>query len=165
MTNLSSKKPVSAAPLHHKNPFLVLQNELENAINSFYNFTGLSRTSFGNFENLALNPSVDIVDDKENFKIEAEMPGMGEENIKVSISDGMLTIKGEKEISKKDEGKNYIKREINYGCYERTIALPDSVDVDKAEASFKKGMLWINIPKKAEAIKKSRELKVEKAAE
>ncbi len=105
---------------------------------------------------------MDIVDDKENLKIEVEMPGMGEEDIKVSIADGILTIRGEKETSKKDEGKNYVRREIGYGSYERTIPLPDSVDVEKAKASFKKGMLWVTIPKKPESVKRSRELKIEK---
>lgn len=120
------------------------------------------RFPFEGFENLILNPSMDIVDDKENLKIEVEMPGMGEEDIKVSIADGILTIRGEKETSKKDEGKNYVRREIGYGSYERTIPLPDSVDVEKAKASFKKGMLWVTIPKKPESVKRSRELKIEK---
>lgn len=163
MHNLS-KKTVPVTVLHRKNPLLALQDELDRAVNSFYNFAGMARSPFENFENLSLNLPIDVVDDKECFKVEAEMPGMGEEDIRVSISDGLLTIKGEKETSKKDEGKNYISREISYGRYERTIALPDSVDVDKAKASFKKGMLWVNIPKKAESIKRSRDLKVEKVS-
>lgn len=160
-----SKGSIPVSVLHRKNPLIALQDELDRAINGFYSFAGLPHSTFESFENLSINPLIDIVDDKENFKVEAEMPGMGEQDIKISISDGMLTIKGEKETSKKDEGKNYISREISYGRYERTIALPDSVDVDKAKASFKKGMLWINIPKKAEAVKRSRELKVEKVAD
>ena len=86
-----------------------------------------------------------------------------EEDVKVSVSDGILTVKGEKTTSKQDQDKNYLMREINYGCYERNIPLPDSADLSKVQASFKKGMLWVNIPKKAEAIKERREIKVEKA--
>lgn len=158
-----SKKATPVTIEHRRNPFQLLQNELERVVSNFYNVAGISRYSFENFENLILHPSIDIVDDKENFKVEVEMPGLGEENIKVSIRDGMLTISGEKETSRKDEGKNYSRREIAYGRYERSIPLPDSVDTNKAKASFKKGMLWINIPKKPESIKQSRELKIEKA--
>ncbi len=163
-----SKTSVPVSVQRSKSPLTAFHDEFDNMISNFYNMTGFPRLRFPinnseNFENLMLNPSIDIVDDKENLKIEAEMPGMGEENIKVSITDGMLTIRGEKETSRKDEGKNYVRREIGYGSYERTIPLPDSVDVEKAKASFKKGMLWVIIPKKPESAKRARELKVEKA--
>lgn len=117
------------------------------------------------FEGLNLHPSIDIVDDKDNFKVVAEMPGMSEKEINVTLNENMLIIKGEKETSKKDEGKNYLIREIGYGSYERAIPLPEFVDLDKAKASFKKGMLWITIPKKAGGAKKARDLKVEKIKE
>jgi HSP20 family protein len=159
---LNLKKSIPISIQHRKNPFLSVQTELDRAIDDFYHLFQSPHFPLGSFENLSINPSVDLVEDKENFKVEAEMPGMGEEDIKVSISDGVLTIKGEKSISKKDEGKNYIVREIGYGRYERSIPLPDSVDVDKAQASFKKGMLWVNLPKKAETVKRSREIQVEK---
>lgn len=138
----------------HNNPFLALRNELDRVMKDFYNP--------GIFEDLKLHPLVDLVDDKDHFKVEIEMPGMGEEDIKVSIADGILTIKGEKSTSKKDEGKNYITREISYGNYERHISLPASVDIDKAKASFKKGMLWVTIPKTAGSTQHSHEIKVEK---
>ncbi len=152
--------PVSSS----RDPLGSLQNELDRVFNSFYNSFESSQQAFAGFESLALNPSIDIVDDKNCFKIEAEMPGISEDNIKVSIDDGILTIKAEKKKSSKNEGKHYLMREISYGSYERNIALPESVDVSKAKASFKKGMLWVSIPKKAEASEKHRDIKVEKAA-
>lgn len=150
-----------AVESRHKNPFVTLQNELDKAMRDFYSLFA-TPSVFDKFEGLTINPSIDLVEDKDSFKVEAEMPGLGEEDIKVSIGDGILTIRGEKTASKQDENKNYISREINYGYYERSIALPDSADIDKAKASFKKGMLWVTIPKTAEAAKKSRELKIEK---
>lgn len=149
-----------------KNPFSSIQSAVNRAMDDFYNLIDSPRLSLtGEFENLIINPSINIVDDKENFKIEAEMPGMGEEDIKVLIGDGYITIKGEKKVSKKNKDKNYLVREIGYGSYERTIPLPDFVDIDKAQASFKKGMLWITIPKRTEAAQRSRELEVKKASE
>lgn len=158
-------KTTSSALKHRGNPFLSLQEEFEKAINRVYNLSGIGRHFPEDFDNLTMNPAIDIVDDKASFKVEAEMPGLDEKDIHVSINDGILTIRAEKEISKKDEGKNYLMREIGYGRYERMINLPESADIDKAKASFKKGMLWINIPKKGEAVKKSRDLKIEKVSD
>lgn len=158
------RKSVPISIQSRKNPFLSLQSELDQAMADFYNLFAMPGISADKFENLSLTPSINLVDDKDSFKVEAEMPGLGEEDVKVAINDGMLTIKGEKTVSSKNEKKNYLSREIHYGRYERSVALPDSVDVEKAKASFKKGMLWVTIPKKAEVIKKSRELKVEKAS-
>lgn len=144
------------------NPFMSLQAELYKAMRDLNSLFESSNKNLSSFANLTISPAVDIVEDKDNFKVEVEMPGIGEEDIKINIADGLLTIKGEKTTSKKDEGKNYISREINYGSYERTIELPDSVDIDKAKASFKKGMIWVLIPKKAGTAKQSREIKIEK---
>ena len=148
---------------YSQNPFLSLQHELNRTFHNVHNL--LSNSSMQKeMESMIISPSIDIVDDKENFKVEAEMPGLDENDITVSIGDSLLTIKGEKTVSQKNHGKNYLMREIGYGCYERNIPLPDCIDADKAKASFKKGMLWINIPKKAGESNKNKLLKVEKAS-
>lgn len=162
MAHLLSRR--KSIPIKHlQNPFLRMQSTLDRMLNDFYdNFESPSFPAQA-FEDLALNPAIDIIEDEKNFKIEAEMPGMGEEDIQINIANGMLNIKGEKEISKHDKDKNYAIREISYGSYERNIRLPDYVDIDKAKASFKKGMLWIDIPKKAGSSNQPRELKIEKS--
>ena len=161
---MNLKKYIPSVFSHQKNnPFLPLQNELNKAMGDFYGWFEPFHFPSERFEDLALNPSVDIIDNKDQFKVEVEMPGMGEENVQVSVDNGMLFIKGEKTTSKKDKDKNYRMREINYGKYERCITLPEYVDVDKAKASFKKGMLWVDFPKKAECISKSRNIIIEKA--
>lgn len=163
ITHLEKSIPVSI--LKRKHPVLTIQSEFDKAMGYYFN-RWLDFPSFlsERFEDLTLYPSMDVIDDKEHFKIEVEMPGMGEEDVKISISDGVLMIKGEKTTSKQDKDKNYLMREINYGSYERNVTLPDSVDISKTKATFKKGMLWVDIPKKSEVVKQSREIKVEKAA-
>lgn len=152
-----------STPIRHShNPFIKMQTALDKMVEDFYSSFELPSFPAKEFENLMISPAIDIIDDEKHFKVEAEMPGMGEEDIQVTISEGILSIKGEKETSKQDKDKNYTMREINYGSYERTIRLPDSVDVDKAKASFKKGMLWVDIPKKVGAATQSKKLKVEK---
>jgi len=147
---------------HSQHPFLNLQNEVDKAFRDFYDMFGSSR-GWEQFENLNLMPSMDVVEDKDHFTIQMEMPGMDEKDISVSFNDNILTITGEKSSSKKNDNKKYISREISYGKYERSLSLPSTVDIDKAKASFKKGMLWVELPKKSEAKGKSRDIKVEQA--
>ncbi|WP_028388887.1 Hsp20/alpha crystallin family protein [Legionella fairfieldensis] len=165
MASLSKQGKSSPLSVEHplKNPFIDLHHEVSKAMNEFYHLFEPVNFHFGQFENVKLSPSMDIVEDNDNFKVEVEMPGMDEKDIKLSIDENRLTIYGEKTISKKDEKKNYLSREISYGCYERSIELPPSADIDKACASFKKGMLWVTIPKKAGSQGKARKINIEKA--
>lgn len=146
LINWQKTHPVLSEPFMHQPPFLssFLPSQLSSDI-----------------EKLNIHPSVDIFENEQMYKVEIEMPGVGQEDISVAIDNGILSITGKKEISKKDQGRNYLSREIGYGSYERDIALPSYVDIDKAKASFKKGMLWISFPKKMAAKKRQRELKIE----
>lgn len=156
----SSKKSIPVS-IRHSHPLVSLQHELNRAFSQFdrlfepFNFPKME------FENLPLMPAMDVVDDEKHFKVELEIPGMDENDIKVAINNGVLTVKGEKTTSKQDKDKNYMSREIQYGMYERNIPLPEGIDVQNASASFKKGMLWVNIPKKSEFIKGSKEIPVQ----
>jgi len=148
---------------HVKNPFIAIHHEIDRAMNSLHDMFEPHKFNLQPLFNSNLLPSMDLVDDKDSFKVECEMPGLDENDIKISVDNNILTIQGEKSISKKNENKNYISREINYGCYERRIELPRSVDTDKIHASFKKGMLWVILPKIAGAEKNSKAIKIEKA--
>ncbi|AOU90868.1 Hsp20/alpha crystallin family protein [Legionella anisa] len=156
------KKETPIAVEHSHNPFLRLQNEVDRVFSEFNDFFSPSRFNLG-FDNLNLAPSMDVVEDKDHYSIQLEMPGMDEKDIKVSLADNVLTITGEKSTSKKNEDKKFLSREISYGKYERSISLPATVDVDKAKATFKKGMLWVELPKKEEAKRSARDIKIEKA--
>lgn len=156
--NRKTSLPIS---IHNgRNPFLSMQQELDKLTTEFGSFFTPINLPTELKENFDLSPSIDIVEQKDSFKVVAEMPGMGKEDIKLCIVNGMLSIKGEKSTAKKDKGKDYVMREICYGSYHRNIALPEYVDIDKAEASFKKGMLWVTIPKTAESAKKSKNIEV-----
>lgn len=144
------------------NPFLSLQQEVDKAFHDFYDLFR-SNKGLDQFENLNLMPSMDVVEDKDHFIAQMEMPGMDEKDINVSFNGNILTITGEKSTAKKNENKKYISREISYGKCERSLSLPSTIDIDKAKATFKKGMLWIELPKKAEAKGKSRDVKIERA--
>lgn len=145
------------------NPFLTIQKEVDKALNGFYDLFESKPFNLKEFESLNLAPLMDLIEDENSYKLEVEMPGMDEKDITVSLKDNLLTIQGEKSTSKKNERKNYIAREINYGRYERSITLPQAADGDKVSASFKKGMLWVTIPKKAGSKGNGHQIKIEKA--
>lgn len=155
----SSEKPQDL----FSNPFLKFQEEVNHVMSDFYHMFEPDSTSFSDLDKLCITPALDLVEDKECFKLEVEMPGMGEEDIRVSFDGNKVTIEGEKCASRKDDKKSFISREICYGHYERSFTLPLSADVDHAKASFKKGMLWITIPKKKATKNTCKNIKIEKA--
>jgi len=79
------------------------------------------------------------------------LPGIDEKDIEVKVANGILSIKGEKQEEKEEKKKDYYLRERNFGSFERSFQVPDGVDTDKIEASFKKGVLTVTLPKKPEA--------------
>ena len=159
LKSMTRRTPVSR---FSKSSFWPMQTAVNQLFEDFYSsFENPIPLTTKPVEHVTLAPAVDIIDTEDNIKIEAELPGMDVDDIKVSIDQGVLTITGEKNTSQQDKDSNYLMREVSYGYYQRHIPLPDSVDQDAAHCSFKKGMLWVELPKKAEATSTRRELKIE----
>jgi HSP20 family protein len=129
-------------------PLRTLQQDLNKTMTHFYDLFEPGNFNVEHFENIKLSPAMDLIESEYNFKVEVEMPGLDEKNIKVTVSDNTLTVIGEKSLSSCEDTKNFIDREIRYGRYERSISLPQTADLEKVSASFKKGMLWVTIPKR-----------------
>jgi HSP20 family protein len=89
---------------------------------------------------------------------------MEEKNIEVKLSNGSLMIKGEKQEEKEEKKKGYYLHERQFGSFERCFTVPEGVDADKIEASFKKALLTVRLPKKPEAIKPEKKIEVKAAA-
>lgn len=105
-------------------------------------------------------PSVDILETKDKVLIKAELPGMESKDVHVSISGDLLTIKGEKKKDQEDKDEHHFRAERYYGSFQRVFQLPSSVQSDKVEATFEKGILKIILPKLEQAKKKQIEIKV-----
>ena len=101
-----------------------------------------------------VTPAVDIVEKDNGFEITAEVPGLDAKNIELSLSDDVLTIKGEKKEEKEEKTKDRYVSERRYGSFRRSVQLPASVDAGKIEANYKSGILTVTLPKSAEAQKK-----------
>jgi HSP20 family protein len=130
---------------------LSFQQEMNRLFDEF--FGGWGPAPFREFAEPwdAFSPRVDVVEGDKEITVSAELPGMDEKEIDVSLSHGVLTISGEKREKKEDKGKNYYRMERSYGSFRRSVPLPSEVDENRAEATFKKGILTITLPKTAEA--------------
>ena len=104
-------------------------------------------------------PAVDITEDDTGYKLTAELPGMEEKNVEVTLTDDVLTIKGEKAAETEKKDKNTYLSERCYGAFQRAFVIPDGVDGDKVTADFAKGVLTVTLPKAAPAVKKTIEVK------
>ena len=111
-----------------------------------------------------LMPRVDVRETDNEVEIVAELPGMEEGDVDVSIAEGMLTIRGEKrsEREEREEGNGYILRERSFGRIERLVPLPEGLDLDSAEATFKNGVLTVRIAKTAEAQRAAKRIQVQR---
>lgn len=92
-------------------------------------------------------PSADISEDKKEYVIRMDIPGMEKNDIKVNYQEGRITITGERKIEEKEEKKDFIRKERYEGSFYRSFTLPDAVKEDHIEANFKNGVLKIVIPK------------------
>jgi HSP20 family protein len=106
-------------------------------------------------------PAVDLYEEKDEIVAKVELPGMSKEDIEVNVADHHLTIKGEKKKEEEVKEKSYYRCERSYGSFSRSMELPAEVQMEKARASFKNGVLEVHLPKTEEAKKKEAKIKVE----
>lgn len=92
-------------------------------------------------------PRVDVTETDKEIRVTAELPGMEEKDVEVSLSENVLTLSGEKKQEKEEKEKNFYRLERSFGKFQRKVALPAEVETDKVEAVFKKGVLTVKLPK------------------
>ncbi|MEJ2656370.1 MAG: Hsp20/alpha crystallin family protein [Desulfobacterales bacterium] len=132
-----------------------LRREMDDLFNRIFGETSLSKISFAKWQ-----PLVDLSETDTHLIIKAELPGIEAKDVDVSITGDRLTIKGEKQQEKEEKEENRYRSERYYGGYERTIDLPVSIEEDKTEATFDKGILTITLPKVEKIKKKQVKIKV-----
>ena len=137
------------------NPIATLQRDMNRVFESFWNRAGDLDWPWGGGD-----AKSDVVETKDHVEVSIELPGMDMKDIEVSVTDDMLTVKGEKKVERQEEKKGYYLSERSYGAIYRTIPLPPGVDGGKAEASFKNGVLTIKLPQTPEAQAKVKRIEV-----
>lgn len=131
-----------------------LQSDINRLFDAF--MSPFERTEIKN----PVSPKLDIAELKDKFEIKAELPGMDEKDINLSIEDGVLTISGEKKAETEQKDKGYYLKECSYGSFSRAVRLPDNIADEKIQANFKKGVLVIDMPKKEPLSSKSRKIEI-----
>ena len=104
----------------------------------------------GNGEGRSFAPAVDVEENEEGYLIRADLPGVEEKNVEVSLEDGVLTLSGHREEAKEEEHQGTVMRERRYGSFLRRFRLGNRVAADKIEASYKHGVLSVKLPKAEE---------------
>jgi len=161
-----------ATALRRWRPFENLRREIDRLFEDFDG--GMWRSPFGrSFFDIqpssqremtwAAAPAADVAESEKGYEITAELPGIDDKNVEVKFSDGVLTIKGEKQEEKEEKKKDYYLSERSYGSFQRAFQVPDSVDTDKIEATFKNGVLKVTMPKSAEVQKSAKNITVKAA--
>jgi HSP20 family protein len=98
----------------------------------------------------AWSPNVDIYENKDQIVLEAELPGMNQEDFDLSIENNVITLRGERKFEKTDEADNYHRVERSYGAFTRSFTLPQTVSVEGATAEYNNGVLRVTLPKREE---------------
>lgn len=119
--------------------------------------------SFGNRSPAAPVPVVELVDDDKAYRLTAELPGLSEQDIAVSIADGVLDISGEKKEESERKDKGYLYSERRYGSFHRQVSLPSDVDQNGITAQFKDGILTVTLAKDENVPARSRKIEIGKA--
>ena len=121
-----------------------------NLFDAFFNDSRLP-AAVGNGSAVNYSPRIDVKESEAAYEISAELPGLEEKDVEITVADGILTLKGEKSAEKEEQDDNYYRKERVYGSFERSFRLPDEVEADKVEANFKNGVLTVGLPKSEEA--------------
>ncbi|MBN2305381.1 MAG: Hsp20/alpha crystallin family protein [Anaerolineae bacterium] len=109
-----------------------------------------------------MRPAMDVVETESEWTVRVDLPGMAPDDVKIEIDDHTLTISGEVGDTIEQETDRYHCRERYYGAFQRSVRLPDTVDVDKVQATFDNGVLNLALPKLPQAQPKRIEVKAGK---
>lgn len=166
-------KKASPAPTNTADSWRSFRTELDRLFDRFSrdllwpSFPRLfdDRSIFGVRPSLSIpTPAMEVSEDADAFKLSAELPGMNEKQIEVAVTDGVLTLTGEKKKEKEQKDRSYYLSEREYGSFKRSFTLPDAIDADKISAEFAKGVLTITLPKKPEAKAAPKKVEVKAAS-
>jgi len=146
----------STMPNNETNPFLTLHREMNRLFDDvFGHFDSGMPALLGRMPSW---PSIEVTASDKEVRIAAELPGLEEKDIDLLVDDDVLTIRGEKRAETEDKDRRFSER--YYGRFERVIPLPFEVEDDKAEASFKNGVLTITLPKSPKAQEKAKRIAI-----
>ncbi len=154
---ISRSEPVKRWSLDQ--PFRALHHEMNQLFDDFFADTR-PRLRGAGFWPEEVTPSIDVSETDKAFQVSVEIPGVDEKDVEITLSDGILTIKGERKSETEKKGENYIRVERAYGTFRRALSLPSGVDEKKISAMSDKGVLRITLPKTQKAARGTRKIRI-----
>jgi HSP20 family protein len=140
-----------------------LQADLDHAFDEFWRSFGMPMPQGwigGADSDAALR--IDVRESPKEVEVLAELPGMDEKDVDIRVAEGTLTIRGEKSAERTKEEKDYVLRERSFGHIERVVQLPEGLDIDAANATFKNGVLTVSIPRTADSQSEVKHIRVQR---
>jgi HSP20 family protein len=164
MTNLApwtwGRKNLPAKTESH--PAYSLQREMNRLFDEFFGSFDQPVVFFESSELSAFTPKIDVKETEKEILVTAELPGMEEKDVSVTLVNDSLTIFGEKSEEKKEDVKGHYRMERTYGSFRRVLPLPVDIEAEKVTAEFKNGVLSVKMPKCAEVQKKAKSIPINK---
>ena len=133
-----------------RDPFMALHNDARLAFDRMWDeFWGGRERWLAPWSDAwrGFDPKVDVTETEDEVKVAAELPGLGPEDVHVTVTRNVLSIKGEKKHEQEEQGDNWYRTERSYGSFERAISLPQGTDTEQVEAAFDKGVLTVTFGK------------------
>ena len=147
-----------------RDPFFGFRREMDRLFDDFFT-PGEGRSFAGNGATAAaLSPSIDVNETPRAYEISAELPGLDQKDVELTLRDNALVLSGEKRQERHDEDGGRRWSERSFGRFERVIPLDEEVDPDKIEAGFKNGVLKVTLPKNPRAQDKTRKIEIKPQA-
>lgn len=156
MRDLVPWRERSAWPSLARDPFLSMQREMDALLQNVWGDGGIRPAE-------RMFPRVNVSENVEAYRVSAELPGMDEKDVQVAFEGNLLLISGKKAEEKEEKGREWYRRERTSGEFQRAIELPNAVDTTKATATFAKGVLTVDVAKRAEAKSNRRTIEVKPA--
>jgi HSP20 family protein len=158
------RKNETSVPVHRKQEeekFLDFRSQMNRLFDDFFEQPLAFSPFFGEPTLMGdITPRLDVSETENEITISAELPGMEPEDIHITVDRNALTISGEKRAEKEEKGKRYYRVERSYGSFRRSVALPKEVEESKIDATFKRGVLKITLPKTKSAQEESKQITI-----
>ena len=139
-----------------RDPFF---SNVDSLFNDFLRTGSLFGRSMGEGLRDTWIPAVDIQETDKAFVFTAELPGLGKDDVEITLEENLLTLSGSRELNEKEEGDTYHRIERAYGSFSRSFSLPSQVDSSGIDATFEKGLLTVSVPKSEQAQPRKIEIK------
>jgi HSP20 family protein len=131
-------------------PFLTLHREMNRLFDDVFRGVGMPMAGAAAEGATAMTPRIDVSEDDREIRVCAELPGVADKDVDVTLQDDILTIRGERQAEQEDRQRSYHVMERSYGSFMRSLRLPFAVRPDQIQASFENGVLTVTIPKTAQ---------------